>query len=648
MAGTTDAGPPAGEASLVAPVPESARRDLPHVLAWAVGLCVFTVYVFVLAPAPYLLDSAELAAASFGLGIAHPPGETLALLWGKLFCFLPLGSVAFRVGLGSAVAAAVAAGLVVRLSLPLLGALDVGEKLPPWARATLGATAGIGFGLCPGVLMSANRPEVYALAALLALAALRAAGSADPRGPLLGALAIGLGFANHPLIAAACGLGAAVAALPHLRRVRSAGEGDASGESGASDRGGTDGNGGAGPLRFVGLSLAALVVGLSILVYLPARAFALAAPGAAPLDTLMWGDARSLSGLWWILSGRTFLDKSPLIHSSAAPASAPFVFIEELGLGLCLSALCAGVYGLRVARARRMTAALLVTLTGALGSALFASFVPTNPDIRGYLAPGLGAAAILGAAGLGPLLAALKARWPVFLGVFLISATTVGHLVALPPQVDLRQAWAADRHAARLQSDLPPRAAVFTSHFETGFLLAYGRQVEGRRPDAAWVHLGFVGDPGYRGRAQAAYPELVAALDDHRRGRLSKSAFAPQGRPVLFEAETQLGPAVLGALFPDGHLWRLGAAGLAPPPLAPKVFAEAAADRQVRGFFGWRTYLDARLACARAIRPLARLRLAELDRLLPHDRRTAALATSCKGVLGGDRETAPAPAGAPP
>ena len=62
-----------------------------------VALLAFAVYVLTAAPAPYLLDSAELAAASFGLGVAHPPGEPVALLWGKLFTLLPLGSVAFKV-----------------------------------------------------------------------------------------------------------------------------------------------------------------------------------------------------------------------------------------------------------------------------------------------------------------------------------------------------------------------------------------------------------------------------------------------------------------------------------------------------------------------------------------------------------------------
>ncbi|HEY0710269.1 MAG TPA: DUF2723 domain-containing protein, partial [Polyangia bacterium] len=157
----------------------------------AVGFIAFVVYVSVLAPAPYLLDSAELAAASFGLGIAHPPGEPLALVLGRLFSLLPLGSVAFRVGLVQAVAGAIAATLVHRLARRLIGQVDPTGTLPPVARHLLAATAALGFALAPGTVISSNRPEVYALGAALALgallAALRARTHADPRPALLAA-----------------------------------------------------------------------------------------------------------------------------------------------------------------------------------------------------------------------------------------------------------------------------------------------------------------------------------------------------------------------------------------------------------------------------------------------------------------------------
>ncbi|MGZ3442447.1 MAG: protein O-mannosyl-transferase family, partial [Polyangia bacterium] len=63
----------------------------------------------------YWLDSSELAAAAWGLGVAHPPGHPLPSLLGRACTLVPLGSIAFRVGLASALAGAAAAAQTARL-----------------------------------------------------------------------------------------------------------------------------------------------------------------------------------------------------------------------------------------------------------------------------------------------------------------------------------------------------------------------------------------------------------------------------------------------------------------------------------------------------------------------------------------------------
>lgn len=74
------------------------------------GECIaigsFLVYLATLAPGVYGFDSAELASGVYSLGIVHPPGFPLYMLLGKLFTFLPLGSVAYRLNLMSAFFAA--------------------------------------------------------------------------------------------------------------------------------------------------------------------------------------------------------------------------------------------------------------------------------------------------------------------------------------------------------------------------------------------------------------------------------------------------------------------------------------------------------------------------------------------------------------
>ena len=70
------------------------QERLARVASVVVGVSSVAAYALCCAPSAYLLDSAELAQAAFGLGVAHPPGEPVAALWGKLFCLLPVGSAA--------------------------------------------------------------------------------------------------------------------------------------------------------------------------------------------------------------------------------------------------------------------------------------------------------------------------------------------------------------------------------------------------------------------------------------------------------------------------------------------------------------------------------------------------------------------------
>src|SRR5262245_35933475 len=76
----------------------------------AVGALVFLgalgLLVAGMAPGLYLRDSGELTTAAFSLGVAHETGFPLLCLVGKLVALLPLGEVATRLNLFSALAAA--------------------------------------------------------------------------------------------------------------------------------------------------------------------------------------------------------------------------------------------------------------------------------------------------------------------------------------------------------------------------------------------------------------------------------------------------------------------------------------------------------------------------------------------------------------
>ncbi|MDE3066541.1 MAG: DUF2723 domain-containing protein [Verrucomicrobiota bacterium] len=76
-------------------------------------VAVFIGYYLTLAPDVTLEDSGELATASFYAGVPHPPGYPVWTMYTYFFAnFIPVGSVAWRVALGSAVAGALACGLL--------------------------------------------------------------------------------------------------------------------------------------------------------------------------------------------------------------------------------------------------------------------------------------------------------------------------------------------------------------------------------------------------------------------------------------------------------------------------------------------------------------------------------------------------------
>ena len=84
-----------------------------RVLFCTVYACTLMVYLCTAAPTVTAEDSGELITAAYTLGISHPPGYPLWCLLGKLFTLIiPVGSIAWRVNLLSAVLGACASGIV--------------------------------------------------------------------------------------------------------------------------------------------------------------------------------------------------------------------------------------------------------------------------------------------------------------------------------------------------------------------------------------------------------------------------------------------------------------------------------------------------------------------------------------------------------
>lgn len=120
-----------------------------------VGWLAFVVLAMGASPSHFWLDSGEIGAAGFDLGVAHPPGAPGLLFLLRLSSMLPLGSLGFRMALVSAALAALAVGLVVAV---------LRRRGAGWALSSsmgLWVLVGLTFG------RQARVVEIYALAAAL-------------------------------------------------------------------------------------------------------------------------------------------------------------------------------------------------------------------------------------------------------------------------------------------------------------------------------------------------------------------------------------------------------------------------------------------------------------------------------------------------
>src|SRR5512134_996434 len=114
---------------------------LARAIAFGLPLALFVIAG---SPSSYWLDSGEFVAAATGLAVAHPPGHPLYVLTTKLVTLLPLGSIAFRVSLASALAAAACA----------LALFASGRRIARAAGATEAASTALAFAAAIAVTTS--------------------------------------------------------------------------------------------------------------------------------------------------------------------------------------------------------------------------------------------------------------------------------------------------------------------------------------------------------------------------------------------------------------------------------------------------------------------------------------------------------------
>ena len=138
----------------------------------AFGATTFTAligYIFTLTPQVTLGFSGIFATAAMHGGVPHPPGYPLAVLWQQAFVvFLPVSNIAWRVAVSSAVAGALACGLIAAMvSRWGCDLHPLERKRPFWPRVVCGWAAGMIFGFNGAFWGRAVIADVWSLTILL-------------------------------------------------------------------------------------------------------------------------------------------------------------------------------------------------------------------------------------------------------------------------------------------------------------------------------------------------------------------------------------------------------------------------------------------------------------------------------------------------
>lgn len=180
----------------VQPLPGLSREDY----LVSILLCILTLLVYAFTAAPGITleeDSADFVNGVATLGIVHPPGYPLYTVLGHLFVQLPLGEVAYRVNVFSALWGALCLGIMV-LNLRML---SIERIHAVFATLFLGFTT---------VFWSKTAiAEVYSfnafLTALIVFYILKYNSTRKPTDLYLAFFATGLALSNHyPLVILAC------------------------------------------------------------------------------------------------------------------------------------------------------------------------------------------------------------------------------------------------------------------------------------------------------------------------------------------------------------------------------------------------------------------------------------------------------------
>lgn len=494
-----------------------------HALAASiVFVASLLTYTFTLAPTVTGEDSGELIAAAYVLGIPHPPGYPLWCLLTWLFIHVPIGDVAYRANMGSAITSAAASALMV----PLMARLGV--------RALVACGASLIMAFSSTLWGQSVIAEVYALSflttvmLLYCLVAWRQArdGAApgDPSGDgwmMGGAFLTGTSLgAHHTILLLSPLVLAYVAWVGRGRLLR--------------------------PAALARIVLG-LVAGLSVYIYLPLR--------AAADPPINWGHPDNWERFWAHVTRAQY---PSLLHSKHTwemtlgqiKALAGYC-ITQWPVSISIVVGIGSLAGLLSLFRRDRALGAWLSMWAVVMSAGFAVLLNFKLDYESihvaevFFIPAWFCMVLLFALGIEAL---SRVRG---MGIVAGAATVVLATVALASNAagaTMRGNDVARRYGQDMLATLPRNAIFFTSADYEAFPVAYLQIVEGARPDVA--ALDEQRDMGRALTLAGLSPPSGGVVDDADVARLMKES----RRPIL---STRILAAVRGtAVQPVGLLYR--------------------------------------------------------------------------------------------
>jgi hypothetical protein len=431
-------------------------------------------------------DGGDLITAAVTGGIPHPTGYPLYLLLARIFQLLPMGSLAFRTNVMSALATILASMLVYWLVTQSSISLRTERN---WSA---GLAAGFAFGLAPLVWSQAVITEVYALQSFLILIILYLYTRKDASSPTVKkrldrwrGLILGLAMCNHITTIFIVPLAVLMGSTHRTTEVQD-----------------NEGLPTSKPLSFDMVALRRQLswfgIGLSGYIILPIRALS--------HPSVNWGNPITAGRFWWLVSGQLY--QSYFLPSNLAGVwehlqAWATILLGQLGLpGLILGLLGLVVYG-RFSRLYTLTT--WIALIFSVFAVLYRSI-----DAYLYLIPMILAFSIwigVGITSLGQEFVGRFSNLGLVLGV-LMTGYFIGHAILNHNQVDASQDLRAEIFTQEVLSTAPKESIIFAKGDQAVFALWYYHFGLQQRTDLAVIASDLLHFDWYQETLETTYPGL--------------------------------------------------------------------------------------------------------------------------------------------